>query len=138
MFLVNGSTQPDAGAEVVSEQLEPSEDSMTKTFIVAFICAASAVSVAHAQSAGAGASNGASVGAAGAGVGARTSSSGSVGIGSHGTNNGIGAGTSGGISGGGSVVTPPASAGVNQPAVDINQAQQPGVGVNSGSSHNAR
>jgi hypothetical protein len=39
-------------------------------------------------------------------------------------------------------VTPPASAGagvsggatVNQPAIDTNQAQQPGVGVNSGAS----
>jgi hypothetical protein len=44
----------------------------------------------------------------------------------------------GGIIGGGSVVTPPASAGAStsQPAIDINQAQQPGIGVNRGASGN--
>jgi hypothetical protein len=51
-----------------------------------------------------------------------------------------------GITGGGAVVTPPASTGagvsgsasgsVSQPSVDTNQAQQPGIGVNSGASGN--
>ena len=96
---------------------------MTKIFLVALACAAGAVSMAQAQTSG-------SVGG---------SSSGSVGVGgSHGTTSG---GASGGISGGGSVVTPPASgagasggATVNTPAIDTNQAQQPGIGVNSGAS----
>ena len=54
-----------------------------------------------------------------------------------------------GITGGSSVVTPPASTGVGvsgapsgstsqpaQPSIDINRAQQPGIGVNSGGSGN--
>ena len=54
-----------------------------------------------------------------------------------------------GVTGGGSVVTPPASTGVgvsggasgstsqpSQPSIDTNQAQQPGIGVNSGASGN--
>ena len=99
-----------------------------KTLFVALACAASVASVAHAQmSVGGGASVGAGAGTSG------------------GT---VGGGASGGITGGGSVVTPPASAGAgvsggasggastSQPAIDINQAQQPGVGVNSGASNN--
>jgi hypothetical protein len=71
----------------------------------------------------------------GAGAGAGTSSG------------GVSGGASGGVIGGGSVVTPPASAGgrigrrwrcsTSQPAIDTNQAQQPGIGVNSGASNNA-
>ena len=101
---------------------------MIKTWFVALACAASLASVAHAQtSVGGGASVGAGAGTSG------------------GTVNG---GASGGITGGGSVVTPPASTGAgvsggasggastSQPAIDINQAQQPGIGVNSGASNN--
>jgi hypothetical protein len=88
---------------------------MIKTFAVALVCVASVVSIAQAQpsgSAGAGAS--------------------------------IGAGRTG-ITSGSTVVTPPASTGVGvsggasgptsqpaQPSIDINRAQQPGIGVNSG------
>jgi hypothetical protein len=71
---------------------------------------------------------------------AHAQTSGSAGAGAS-----VGAGSTG-IIGGGSVVTPPASTGagvsggasgsVSQPSVDINQAQQPGVGVNSGASGN--
>jgi hypothetical protein len=97
---------------------------MIKTLTIALVCAASAISVAQAQTSG-------SVGG-GASVGAGTSSGGVSG--------------STGITGGGAVVTPPASTGVgatggakgsvSQPSVDINQAQQPGIGVNSGASGN--
>jgi hypothetical protein len=96
---------------------------MIKTFAITLVCAASVVSMAQAQAPG----------SAGAGA--------SVGAGSS--------GGSTGIIGGGSVVTPPASTGagisggaggargsVSQPSVDINQAQQPGIGVNSGASGN--
>jgi hypothetical protein len=97
---------------------------MIKTFVIALVCATSIVSMAQAQTSGAA--------GAGASVGAGTS----------------GGGVSGstGITGGGSLVTPPASTGagvsggasgsVSQPWVDINQAQQPGIGVNSGASGN--
>ncbi len=96
---------------------------MTKTILIALVCAASAVSVAQAQTSG----------SAGAGV-------------SGGTSGGsVGAGTSGRINGGGAVVMPPASVGTGvsggvsnsqptQPLIDTNQAQQPGVGLNSGAS----
>ena len=97
---------------------------MTKTFVVALVCAVSAVSIAQAQTSGS-AGGGASVGA--------------------GTSGGNVSGSTG-ITGGGSVVTPPASAGagvsggasgsVRQPSIDTNQAQQPGIGVNSGASGN--
>jgi hypothetical protein len=100
---------------------------MTKTFVVALVCAVSAVSLAHAQTSGS-AGGGASVGAGTSGGGVSGST---------------------GITGGGSVVTPPASTGVGvgagasgstsqpaQPSIDANQAQQPGVGVNSGASGN--
>lgn len=88
---------------------------MIKTFAIALVCVASVVSIVQAQpsgSAGAGAS--------------------------------VGAGRTG-ITSGSSVVTPPASTGVGvsggasgptsqpaQPSIDINRAQQPGIGVNSG------
>ena len=117
-----------AASRWLTSATQPSEDTMTKTILIALVCAASTVSLAQAQTSGS------------VGVGA----SGGVGAGgSQGTTSG---GASGGISGGGSVVTPPASAGagvsggasggatVNQPAIDTNQAQQPGVGVNSGAS----
>jgi hypothetical protein len=90
---------------------------MIKTFAIAFVCVASVVSMAQAQTPG---SAGATVGAG------RT-----------------------GITGGSSVVTPPASSGVGvsggasaptsqpaQPSMDINRAQQPGIGVNTGGSGN--
>jgi len=102
---------------------------MIKTFAIALVCAASVVSMAQAQT------------------------SGSAGVGSS-----VGAGTSGGgvsgstgITGGSSVVTPPASTGVvvgggasgavsqpAQPSIDTNQAQQPGIGVNSGAGGNVK
>lgn len=95
---------------------------MTKTILIALVCAASSISLAQAQTSG-------SVGG---------SASGSTGSGS------TTGSTTGGITGGGSIATPPASAGAgvsggartNQPSVDINQAQQPGIGVNSGASGN--
>jgi hypothetical protein len=95
---------------------------MTKTWFLALACAASVASLAQAQTSGP-AGGGA---AAGAGVGAGTSSG------------GVNGGATGGIIGGGSLVTPPASAGAStsQPAIDINRAQQPGIGVNSGASGN--
>jgi hypothetical protein len=90
---------------------------MIKTFAIALVCVASVVSMAQAQTSG----------SAGAGA--------SVGAGR----------TSTGITGGSSVVTPPASTGVGvsggasgptsqpaQPSIDTNRAQQPGIGVNSG------
>jgi hypothetical protein len=89
---------------------------MIKTFATALVCVASVVSMAQAQTPG---SAGATVGAG------RT-----------------------GITGGSSVVTPPASSGVGvsggsaptsqpaQPSIDINRAQQPGIGVNSGAGGN--
>src|SRR6266508_1550825 len=109
---------------------QPSEDSMTKTILIALACAAGAVSMAQAQTSGA--------------VGAGAGAAGGVGnSGSHGTYSG---GASGGVSGGANVVTPPAAAGagtsggasggatINQPAIDTNQAQQPGVGIGAGTS----
>jgi hypothetical protein len=88
---------------------------MIKTFAIALACVASVVSMAQAQTSG---SAGASVGAGRTGT---------------------------GITGGSSVVTPPASTGVGvsggasgptsqpaQPSIDTNRAQQPGIGVNSG------
>jgi hypothetical protein len=61
-----------------------------------------------------------------------------VGAGAGTSSGGVNGGATGGIIGGGSVVTPPASAGAStsQPAIDINRAQQPGIGVNSGASGN--
>jgi hypothetical protein len=92
---------------------------MIKTFATALMCLASVVSMAHAQT------------------------SGSAGAGAP-----VGAGRTG-ITGSSSVVTPPASTGVGvsgapsgstsqpaQPSIDINRAQQPGIGVNSGGSGN--
>jgi hypothetical protein len=90
---------------------------MIKPFATALVCVASVVSMAQAQTPG---SAGATIGAG------RT-----------------------GITGGSSVVTPPASTGVGvsgapsgstsqpaQPSMDINRAQQPGIGVNTGGSGN--
>ena len=86
---------------------------MTKAFVVALVCAVSAVSMAQAQTSGS-AGGGASVGAGTSGGGASGST---------------------GITGGSSVVTPPASTGVGvsggasgstsqpaQPSIDTNQA----------------
>ena len=84
---------------------------MIKTWFVALACAASVASVAHAQTSGS-VGGGASVGA---GAGAGTSGG------------AVSGGTSGGASGGAST---------SQPGIDINQAQQPGIGVNSGASNN--
>jgi hypothetical protein len=91
---------------------------MIKTLAIALVCVASVVSMAQAQT------------------------SGSVGAGSSG---GGMSGSTGSI-GGGSVVTPPASTGAgvsggstsqpSQPTIDINRAQQPGIGVNNGASGN--
>jgi hypothetical protein len=93
------------------------EIKMIKTFAIALVCVASVVSITQAQPSG----------SAGAGAGAS-----------------VGAGRTG-ITSGSSVVTPPASTGVGvsggasgptsqpaQPSIDINRAQQPGIGVNSG------
>jgi hypothetical protein len=106
---------------------------MTKTWSFALACAISVASLAQAQTSGS-AGGGASVGA-GAGA----------------SSGGVSGGATGGAIGGGSLVTPPASTGVgvsgsaggaaptaqpSQPSIDINQAQQPGVGVNSGASNN--
>jgi hypothetical protein len=92
---------------------------MIKTFAIALVCVASVVSMAQAQTSG----------SAGAPVGAGKT----------------------GITGGSSVVTPPASTGVGvsgapsgstsqpaQPSIDINRAQQPGIGVNSGGNGSTR
>ena len=86
---------------------------MVRNFATALVCVASLVSTAQAQT---------------------PSSAGAT----------VGAGRTG-ITGGSSVVTPPASSGVGvsgapsvptsqpaQPSVDINRAQQPGIGVNGG------
>jgi hypothetical protein len=86
---------------------------MIRTFAIALVCVASVVSMAQAQTSG----------SAGAPAGAGKT----------------------GITGSSSVVTPPASSGVgvsggasaptsqpSQPSMDINRAQQPGIGVNSG------
>jgi hypothetical protein len=112
-----------AASHVVLAVLDPRRIKMTKTILIALACAAGAVSMAQAQTSG-------SAGAGGSGGVGNT--------GSHGTYSG---GASGGVSGGGNVVTPPGSAGagasggasggatVNQPSIDTNQAQQPGVGV---------
>jgi hypothetical protein len=106
---------------------------MRKTWFLALACAASVASLAQAQTPGT------AGGGASAGAGAGTSSG------------GVSGGATGGIIGGGSVVTPPASTGAgasggaggaastaqpSQPSIDINQAQQPGIGVNSGASGN--
>ena len=92
---------------------------MIRTLAITFICVASVVPMAQAQT------------------------SGSPGAGAS-----VGAGRTG-ITGGSSVVTPPASTGAGvsggassptsqpaQPSIDINRAQQPGVGVNSGAGVN--
>jgi hypothetical protein len=92
---------------------------MIKTFAAALVCVAAMLSMAHAQTSG----------SAGAGA-------------------SVGAGKTG-ITGSSSVVTPPASTGVGvsgtpsgstsqpaQPSIDINRAQQPGIGGNSGASGN--
>jgi hypothetical protein len=104
---------------------------MTKTCFLALVCVAAVASTAQAQT------SGPAGGRASAGAG--TSSG------------GVSGGATGGIIGGGSVVTPPASTGAgasggaggaastaqpSQPSIDINQAQQPGIGVNSGASGN--
>jgi len=92
---------------------------MIKTFAVAFVCVASVVSMAQAQTSGS-AGAGASVGSGRSGNGPALPSNGS------------------------SVVTPPASTGgvsvsggargstsqPTQPLIDTNQAQQPGIGAN--------
>jgi hypothetical protein len=97
---------------------------MTKTWFLALACATSVASLAQAQT------SGPAGGGASAGAGAGTSSG------------GVSGGATGGIIGGGSVVMLPASTGAggaastSQPSIDINQAQQPGIGVNSGASGN--
>lgn len=112
---------------------------MTRTFLIALVCAVGAVSMAQAQSGGSSggsSSGGTSGGTTGGTTGGTSTTPGGVGNqGTHGTSSGT---APGGTTGGGSVVTPrPGSGtGTNQPAIDTNQAQQPGVGVNRGQSNN--
>ena len=92
---------------------------MIKTFATGLVCVASMVSIAHAQTSG----------SAGTPVGAGRTA----------------------VTGSSSVVTPPASTGVGvsgapsgstsqpaQPSIDINRAQQPGIGVNSSGNGSTR
>lgn len=99
---------------------------MTKAMLLAIAGAVSLASLAHAQPSGGGASTGAGAGASSP----TTSGSGSTGI----TGGGSVAVPPGGVSGGASTTVP--SQQPSQPSIDINQAQQPGIGANSGASGN--